>query len=115
VFNVLTFAQLFHVMAIRSERESLFLIGLTSNLPLLGAVALTFALQLAVVYVPFLQDIFRTDALSLSELLFCVGLASLVLPAVELEKWLIRQGRLYDGPAAAGAATSSLMRSHGRS
>ena len=44
VFTVLTLCQLYHVMAIRSERESLFTIGFASNLPLLGAVLLTYAL-----------------------------------------------------------------------
>jgi Ca2+-transporting ATPase len=95
VFNTLTFAQLFHVLVIRSERESLFTIGLFSNLPLLGAVALTFVLQLMVTYVPFLQSVFNTQALSLGELAQCLAFAAVVLPVVELEKWLIRRGRLY--------------------
>ncbi len=55
VFTVLTFAQLFQIMAVRSERESLFTIGLASNLPLLGAVLLGAALQLMVIYVPALN------------------------------------------------------------
>ena len=59
VFTVLTFAQLVHVLVIRSERESLFTLGLRSNLPLLGAVVLTVALQLAVIYLPALQSLFR--------------------------------------------------------
>ena len=100
VFNVLTFAQLFHVMAIRSERQSLWRIGVFSNRPLLGAVALTFGLQLLVTYIPFLQGVFNTQSLSLAELALCLAMASLVLPAVELEKWLIRGGRLYGAAAA---------------
>ena len=95
VFNVLTFAQLFHVMAIRSERQSLWRIGVLSNRPLLGAVALTFGLQLLVTYTPFLQLVFNTQSLSPAELAVCLAMASLVLPVVELEKWLIRGGRLY--------------------
>ena len=46
-FTVLTLAQLAHVLAIRSERESLFTQGLWSNAPLAGAVALTIAMQMA--------------------------------------------------------------------
>ncbi|MGD8957460.1 MAG: HAD-IC family P-type ATPase, partial [Chromatiaceae bacterium] len=95
VFNTLTFAQLFHVLVIRSERESLLTIGLFSNLPLLGAVALTFVLQLMVTYVPFLQGVFNTQALSLGELAQCLAFAAVVLPVVEFEKWLIRRGKLY--------------------
>ena len=67
VFTTLTFAQLFHVMVIRSE-QSLFTIGLTSNGPLLGAVLLGAALQLAVVYVPAMNDIMKTQPLEAVEL-----------------------------------------------
>jgi Ca2+-transporting ATPase len=94
-FTVLTLSQLAHIMAIRSERESLFRQGVLSNRPLLGAVALTFVLQLATLYVPALARLFRTAALSALELAACVGLASLVFVAVEGEKWLIRRGYLY--------------------
>ena len=91
VFTVLTLAQLFHVLAIRSERDSLVTIGLFSNPALLGAVLLTVGLQLAVIYSPALNAIFKTQPLSALELLVCVGLASLVLVAVELEKWWSRR------------------------
>ena len=55
VFTSITLSQMAHVMAIRSERQSLFHIGLFSNKPLLAAVALTCLLQLALVYWPPLQ------------------------------------------------------------
>ena len=60
LFTTLTLSQMAHVMAIRSERRSLFQIGLMSNKPLLGAVSLTVLLQLALLYVPFLQAVFKT-------------------------------------------------------
>ena len=86
VFTVLTLAQMAHVLAIRSERDSLFSQGLASNLPLLGAVALTVLLQLATIYVPWLQPVFRTQALSAGELALCFALAAVVFVAVEIEK-----------------------------
>ncbi|MCO6411216.1 MAG: cation-translocating P-type ATPase [Thiogranum sp.] len=95
VFTVLTLAQLFHVLAIRSERDSLLSVGLFSNPLLLVAVLVTVGLQLAVIYVPMLNAIFKTQPLSLLELGVCFGLAALVLVAVELEKWLYRRGWLY--------------------
>ncbi len=52
VFTVLCLTQLGHVLAIRSEKESLFTQGLLTNKPLLGAVILTFLLQMATIYVP---------------------------------------------------------------
>ncbi len=95
VFTVLTFSQLANVLAIRSERESLFTLGLMSNKPLLGAVLLTISLQLAVIYLPFLQHIFHTESLTLFELLVCFSLASIVFFAVELEKLLLRRRTIY--------------------
>jgi P-type Ca2+ transporter type 2C len=95
VFTVLCLSQMGHVLAIRSETESLFNIGLFSNPMLLGAVLLTFALQMATLYVPFLQPIFKTEALSAAELALCIVLSSVAFFAVEIEKWLIRRGALY--------------------
>jgi Ca2+-transporting ATPase len=100
VFTVLTVSQLFHSMAVRSERASLFSIGITSNLPMLGAVLLTVGLQLAVIYVPALNPIFKTQPLPLFDLAVCFALSSLVLVAVEVEKALVRRGRLYGEPAS---------------
>lgn len=91
VFTVLTLSQMGHVLAIRSNRDSLFRQGLLSNLPLLGAVTLTFGLQMAVLYVPALQPIFKTEALSRDELIFCLALSSVVFLAVEIEKWFRRR------------------------
>jgi len=94
-FTVLTLSQLAHVLAIRSERESLLRLGLRSNLPLLAAVALTVLLQMAALYVPPLTRVFRTTALSAAELAACIALSSTVFFAVEIEKWMIRRGWLY--------------------
>jgi len=95
VFTVLTLSQMGHVLAIRSERESLFTQGLRSNLPLLGAVALTFVLQLGTIYLPVAHNIFRTESLSISELILCLVLSSVVFFCVEIEKVLVRRGLIY--------------------
>jgi Ca2+-transporting ATPase len=92
VFTVLCLSQLAHVLAIRSERESLFRMGLFSNLPLFGAVALTFVLQMATIYVPALNGIFKTVPLNALELVASIAIAALVFVAVEVEKWLKRRG-----------------------
>jgi Ca2+-transporting ATPase len=76
-----------HVLAIRSEQESLWRLGLGSNKPLLGAVGLTFLLQMATIYIPALNPIFKTAPLSLAELAICLGAAAVVGVVVELEKW----------------------------
>jgi Ca2+-transporting ATPase len=94
VFTVLCLSQIGHVMAIRSERESLFAQGLRSNRPLLLAVLLTVGLQMAVIYVPFLQRIFKTQSLSTGELTLCLAVSTVVFWAVEVEK-RYRRKRLF--------------------
>jgi Ca2+-transporting ATPase len=94
-FTTLTLAQLAQIMAIRTGHESLFTAGIFSNLPLLGAVVLTVLLQLAVIYTPFLQPIFRTEALAAPDLGLCFVMAGIVFIAVEAEKWLARRGFIY--------------------
>ena len=95
VFTVLTFSQLFHSLAVRSDHISLFRQGLFSNPALLGAVLLTIALQLAVIYLPALNSIFKTQPLPLFDLGICFTLSSLTLVMVECEKLLVRRGLIY--------------------
>ena len=90
VFFTLAGFQMFHVMAIRSERESIFTLGLLSNKALLGAVLLTFLLQLMITYTPILQRIFKTAPLSAVELFICVTISFSVFIAVEVEKAYFR-------------------------
>ncbi len=93
-FTVLTLVQMAHVMAIRSETESTFSLGFTSNKYLLGAVLCTLALQMATLYIPSFNSIFKTAPLSLAELGLCLGVSSLVFFAVEIEKWFKRRRRV---------------------
>jgi Ca2+-transporting ATPase len=92
VFTVLTLSQMGNVLTIRSERDSFFQRGPLSNLWLLGAVLLTFALQMATIYVPFLNPIFHTMPLTLDQLGLCLLLSTIVFVAVEIEKWVQRRG-----------------------
>jgi len=102
VFTVLCLSQLGHVLAIRSERDSLFRQGLLSNRPLLGAVVLTVLLQLATVYLPFLNPVFHTAPLTVPELLLTLLLSSVVFFAVEAEKAARRGKRPGGNPPGAG-------------
>lgn len=94
VFTVLCLSQMGNVLAVRSERESLFSQGLLSNKPLLGAFALTFILQMATIYVPFFNPIFKTEPLTPGELTLTLALSSIVFFAVEIEK-LWKRARKY--------------------
>ena len=91
VFTVLCLTQLGHVMAIRSEKESLFSQGIFTNKPLILSVFTTLVLQLATVYVPFLNPIFKTQPLTPVELAFVLLLSSVVFFAVEIEKMIKRR------------------------
>lgn len=95
VFTVLTLSQLFHSFAVRSEKESVFSIGLLANRPMLFALTCAFILQLCVIYMPYMNRLFSTQPLPLIDLLICIGLSSSVLFAVEIEKWMARKDLIY--------------------
>ena len=86
IFTTLTFGQMAAVLSLRSDSESFFRFGIIRNPALIGAVALTVVLQIAVTYVPFLQELFETTALTAADLWICVGLGFIMLIGVELEK-----------------------------
>jgi len=90
IFTLLCFLQLGNVMAIRSERESLFRQGVTSNRPLVLSVLFSVALQMMIIYVPFLNTVFRTQPLTVAELALVSGLSLIVFGAVEFDKFLRR-------------------------
>ncbi len=92
VFTTLTLAQMGNVMALRADHESVFQIGFFSNRYMIGAVLLTVALQLLVIYVPLLQNLFGTRPLSLSELGISFALSLLLFIFVEVMKWVRRMG-----------------------
>ena len=91
IFATLALLQLGNALAIRSETESLFRLGLRSNLPLTIAVAATFVVQMALIYVPALQPIFGTVALTLPQLALVLVASTLGFVAVEVEKWSRRR------------------------
>ena len=92
-FTVLCFAQLGNAIAIRSRRESVFSLNLFANKPMLGALVLTAGLQLMVIYVPFLNDIFNTQPLTGKELGITVAVSSVVFWTVELVKLVQRRNK----------------------
>jgi Ca2+-transporting ATPase len=97
LFTTLVLSQLALAWGERSAHRSVFRMPAASNPYLLGAEVLTLVLQLAVVYLPFLQGFFRTTALSLPQLGVCLVASFGVLAAVEVEKlavYLVRGRRV---------------------
>jgi Ca2+-transporting ATPase len=91
VFTVIVWAQLTTALAVRSEKESLFKLGLFTNKAMLGAVLAGVVLQLAVIYVPSLNPVFKTDPLTAGELALCTALSFVPLAAIEIEKFVKRK------------------------
>ena len=99
VFTSLAFAQVAQAQAARSSQESLFTLGLRSNPAATLIAVATVGLQLTVVYVPFFQGFFGTQALSLADLALCVAVSSLVFVGIEAGKWRRRSAVAQTGGA----------------
>ncbi|MEZ4692010.1 MAG: cation-translocating P-type ATPase C-terminal domain-containing protein [Ignavibacteria bacterium] len=59
-------------MAIRSDYELLYKRGIFSNLPLFGACVTDIVLQLMVIYLPAANKVFKTNPLSMTDLVICL-------------------------------------------
>jgi len=90
-FTALALAQLTACISLRSLTQPWWRRGVFANPSLWLAVAGGFAAQLAVVYLPPLQALFRTEALSLAELGACILVGIVVAAAIELDKWVGRR------------------------
>jgi magnesium-transporting ATPase (P-type) len=88
-FTVLVLAQLFNCLNARSDSRSAFS-HLFVNRWLGAAIALSVALQVAVVHLGFLNLAFGTAPLDLGQWMLCMAMASAVLWYSELRKWVIR-------------------------
>lgn len=73
-FATLIFAELIYAFECKSEYKPIYKINLFNNLPLVGAVIGSFLLTLAVVYLPFLGNIFKTVPLVLYDWVLVAGL-----------------------------------------
>ncbi len=82
--------QWFNAWNCRSETKSLFTIGLFTNRWLVAATILVLFLQFAIVYIPFMQYIFKTVPLSLSDWLLVVAVSFPIVIVEEVRKWFLR-------------------------
>ena len=91
-FTIMVLAQLAHSFNCRSERRSLFAIGLWTNKPLLWAAALSSLLQIIIVLTPSLHPIFKVTMVDLDHWLLAVGIG--MSPLFAMEAWkLMAVGR----------------------
>jgi Ca2+-transporting ATPase len=91
IFTSLALLQLFNALALRSETDSLFTIGVTSNRPLLWTVIGTIALQIGIIYWEPTQQLLTVEALDSTELGLVLLGSTGVFWAVETEKFIRRR------------------------
>jgi len=90
-FTLLAVSPLIHSLSCRSPFASFLSARPLLSIPLLVAIAASATVHLVAVLVPGLQPVFNTYPVSLAEWTMVLGLAALVLPAMELSKVLIRK------------------------
>lgn len=91
IFTLVVISLMFNAFNWRSDRLSVFSLGIFTNRPLIYAILSTVLLQLAAIYVPVLQTAFRTVPLSLSDWGMIIPLASTTLIVMEVAKYLERR------------------------
>ena len=92
-FVTLSLCELFRAYTVRSERASIFKIGIFSNRYMQYAVGLSLLLLLLVTAVPFLQPIFNTHFLNTTEWTVVLGLGIVPAIAEEITKFFLRMGK----------------------
>jgi Ca2+-transporting ATPase len=88
IFTLIVMSLMFNAFNWRSDRYSIFTLGIFTNKALIYAVLSTVILQLIVIYIPILQIAFRTVPLTLSDWAMILPLASTTLIAMEIAKFL---------------------------
>ena len=89
-FTTLILAELIRAHSSRSERFSVVKLGIFSNKTLLWASLLSFLLLIIVIYLPFLQDIFKTYPLAINDWTVILILCLIPLIAGEINKWILK-------------------------
>jgi Ca2+-transporting ATPase len=90
-FSLLALSPLIHAFNCRSAIRSAFTVRPLISIPLIAAVCVSATIHLIAVLVPSLQPVFKTFPVSLTEWAWVLGLAVLVIPAVELVKMVNRK------------------------
>ena len=89
-FLTANFVELFHAVCMRAQRGSIFTMK-TFNWWLFGAFVLTTILTICVIYIPFLTKLFELSTISIFEFAVAFGLAFLVVPVLEIIKFIQRK------------------------
>ena len=91
IFTAIMMFEMFNAFNCRSEKNSLFHVGLFKNRFLIAAVSSSIILQLAVVYIPWLQPLFGTTSLNLIDWIVILGSSVTGLIGIEIVKASLRR------------------------
>ncbi len=91
-FLTMSMAEIFHGFNMRSQTKSVFSLP-SHNIYLYGAMLLSLVLTTGVIYIPFLNNAFGFEHISAAEYGVAMGLAFLIIPIVELVKWIKRRAK----------------------
>lgn len=99
IFMFMVLAENVQVFNCRSELTSIFKIPLNRNWFVVIGVLAAQSIHIAAVNIPFMQNVLESDTISISEWLWLTGLALLLIPIMELFKWIYRN---FTAPKSAG-------------
>jgi potassium/sodium efflux P-type ATPase len=86
VSTVITF-QIFYMLNCRSLHASVFAVGFFSNPTIWIGIGSLVTLQATFIYMPWMQRVFSSSALSLSDLAISMLFGAIILPVIGFEKW----------------------------
>jgi len=92
-FATLAFTELMHSLNVRSMDKSIFTIGLFSNKTLLWAILGSIVLQVVVLTVPFVANLFDVEMMQPAQWAWVIGLSVSIIPIVEIQKAIYRARR----------------------
>jgi Ca2+-transporting ATPase len=89
VFTLLCLVQLCNALSVRFTHRFIFSPGIFSNRGMWWTITITLTLQFLIVYLPFLQTIFKTNALDKTALSMVLGATALCMTGIEFIKYLL--------------------------
>ena len=102
-------SQFFNGFAVRTDEQSVFKVGLLSNLPLVGAEFLGIGIVFAISYVPALQHVFHTAGLTIYDWVMLASFGLVLLIADEIRKAFVRARRRRTTAAAPVLAAADIL------
>ena len=90
-FLTIIACQLFYSFSFRHDSKSIFKVGFFSNKFLIGAVIIGFTLQLLVLYIPFMREAFKLQAIGINDWILILALGFIPLLANEVIKFWSRK------------------------